>query len=121
MNPELQKALLELVEATKVVGAAAWDQAPLVLRDLLVAGMIEGAAVCVAGALFWCASVACLLGSFKASPERRRGSDFTSPRSCLRAWSVGLAIAGCVPVLVGGSQILTAWLAPRAYLVGLLR
>jgi len=117
MNPELQKALLEIVKSTQALGALAWDQAPLVLRDLLVAGAIEHG--------LWLAFFLTTIGAVwlvtrSWVDNRETYEDELSPRQA--GWAVrALLTAGLGALVVANLyNLLVIVFAPRAYLLSLL-
>jgi len=114
MNPEVQRALKMLVDSAEKLGALAWDQGPLVLRDLLVAGMIESGLGIVVGILClsfagWCLS---------KHPARMVIHD-DNPAAAIGV-VIG-SVVGCVFTIGNLQTLLIIWWAPRAYLLSLLK
>lgn len=113
MNPAVQKLLDQLASATEKIGAAAWDQAPLVLADIVRAGIIANAVVVVASLL----AIGALAWAWRAS-ERCDDSDDTF---MLRVFAVVSGVVAFVFAGVGIVQLLTALYAPRAYVLEWLK
>lgn len=113
MNPELQKALLEIVQSAQKVGAVAWDQAPLVLRDLLVAGAIEYG-LYVGVSLLGVVAFASLSRWGYRHPDHEASAPSFFCGFMAMVFSAG-AVVNCT------IHLLTIWLAPRAYLIGLMK
>lgn len=120
MDPEVQKALLKLVEEAKDVAA---QEIPLVLQDLLIKGVVDNSVMLIVGML----SIPILWLLFRhmrnvnALPDDGYANDKGFKQVIT---GVGIGITGVVTLLmIGGSvsTLLTIWLAPRAYLLGLLK
>ncbi len=118
MNPELQKALLEVVKSAQQVGAVAWDQAPLVLRDLLIAGAIRNGFILLA-----LVSLICVVHYMtrKMMLCNESNGDGQSDRAIVLILRTLVTVIGGAITLDAASTLLTIWLAPRAYLIGLLQ
>jgi len=114
MNPELQAALLRIVEATEKTGAWAWDQAPLVLHDLLVAGAINAAVTAAAGLALG------LVGAALLWRGVRGVGGYSEDRVSFLFPGGGLMVGAAMALGSAASNALTIWLAPRAYLIGLV-
>ncbi len=121
MDPEVQKALLKLVEEAKGLAA---QEIPLVLKDLLTAGIVEniiGILVSFVGVL----GIILLLRAYRywQIQDERKGymADYELQRFFGGAAILGI---GCVSTAILGISVYNLfiiWLAPRAYLLGLLR
>lgn len=121
MNPELQKALLDIIEQSKTVAAR---EIPLVLKDLLTAGTIES----VIGIFFSFLLLGIAWGLFKAylywqakDEERHNYTDYELQRFF---GGIGIIISVFLSGLtfsISVYNLLIIWLAPRAYLIELVK
>lgn len=116
MHPVVERALTTLIDTTEKIGALAWEQSPLLLHDLLVHGMIVAGGVVVISVLnlSLCAWFAYRIRTF--IPKFAADDTIELWIGCILSGAVGLLFAW-----IGVVDLLTIWLAPRAYLMGLVK
>lgn len=110
MNPVMES----LAKQIEQMGAIALDQAPLVYRDIIVAGYIDGI-------LGLCVAAACLVAVVAGAKRTDLDSDELFPGLLWPVIMVFGSVAGSIALLGSLTELLTAWLAPRAYLIDYLR
>lgn len=114
MNPELQKALLEIIEQSKGV---AEREIPLVLQDLIRAGIIENVVGLAVVAIF--IPLVFLLKNFCV--KYIDDGDYDMPAFFAGLFAVVLSMLSLIIVPICTYQLLVIWLAPRAYLIGFVK
>jgi len=117
MNPEVQRTLHMLLDSAEKLGAAAWNQAPLVFHDIIVEGLIDGIASMIVAATL--VGVARWLGMKGVALLADRYTERLGEIGCISATAA--AIVGVTFLYHGAVQTLTCWLAPRAYIISTLK